>query len=169
MFSTIYNSESSLDSHTESHTPSDCISWPAWQPLKDLLSIHKGNHSGSSVAEFSCAWNGHFHQLSQFQMELVLALHLWCFCPRSRDFQAQMDHSLFGLGNLHIQPIHLHQVPPVVPVYSTLCQREHYLSNDIWHTSIESPCMQVDCECWFCVCRVVTDQFRVVYLFFFGQ
>ena len=26
--------------------------------------------------------------------------------------------------------------------------------------------MQVDCECWFCVCRVVTDQFRVVCLFF---
>ena len=26
--------------------------------------------------------------------------------------------------------------------------------------------MQVDCKCWFCVCRVVTDQFWVVCLFF---
>ena len=54
-----------------------------------------------------------------------------------QDFQAQMEHSLFGLGNLDIQPIPLRQVPLVVPVYSTLSQQEHYLSSDIWHTSIE--------------------------------
>ena len=54
-----------------------------------------------------------------------------------QDFQAQMDHSLFRLGNLDIQPIPLCQVPLMVPVYSTLCQQEHYLSNDIWHTFIE--------------------------------